>query len=311
VSPETGQLPTAEQIRSRVHQMWGSVAESWGEHVDHVEQRAWPVTRLMIDEVIPAPGEEVLELACGAGGLGLAIADQVAPGGRVVLSDVAPEMVAIAAARAAGRDQIDGTTTQVSAQVLDLEQIDAPDASFDVVVCREGLMFALDPVRAATEVARVLRPGGRAALAVWGPRDRNPWLGVLADAVQQHTGTSVPPPGTPGPFSLGADGALEATLTAAGLEQVNVRQVDVPTHDASFDDYWQLRTDLAGPLKKRLAALPAQDLTAIQETVRENLSQYQTSDGLRIPGLAYLAYLACLGSARRSVAPHRASRPSD
>jgi SAM-dependent methyltransferase len=279
--------------------MWGSVAESWGEHVDHVEQRAWPVTRLMIDEVIPAPGEEVLELACGAGGLGLAIADQVAPGGRVVLSDVAPEMVAIAAARAAGRDQIDGTTTQVSAQVLDLEQIDAPDASFDVVVCREGLMFALDPVRAATEVARVLRPGGRAALAVWGPRDRNPWLGVLADAVQQHTGTSVPPPGTPGPFSLGADGALEATLTAAGLEQVNVRQVDVPTHDASFDDYWQLRTDLAGPLKKRLAALPAQDLTAIQETVRENLSQYQTSDGLRIPGLAYV------GSGHRSGTPHR------
>ena len=137
------------------------------------------------------------------------------------------------------------------------------------------------------------------AIAVWGPRDRNPWLGVLADAVQQHTGTPVPPPGIPGPFSLGADGALETTLTAAGLEQVSVQQVDVPTHDASFDDYWQLRTDLAGPLKKRLAALPAQDLTAIRETVRARLSRYQTSDGLRIPGLAYV------GSARRPATAHQ------
>ena len=151
------------------------------------------VTRLMIDAVAPAPGEEVLELACGAGGLGLAIADRVTPGGRVVLSDVAPEMVAIAAARAARRDQAGGAAPQVSAQVLDLEQIDLPDASFDIVVCREGLMFALDPARAASEIARVLRPGGRVAIAVWGPRDRNPWLGVLADAVQEHTGV----PGAP------------------------------------------------------------------------------------------------------------------
>ena len=137
MSPETVQLPTAEQIRNRVHHMWGSVAESWGEHVDHVEQRAEAVTRLMIDAVAPAPGEEVLELACGAGGLGLAIAEKVTPGGRVVLSDVAPEMVAIASTRAACHDQVGGAVTQVSAQVIDLEQIDMPDASFDIVVCRD------------------------------------------------------------------------------------------------------------------------------------------------------------------------------
>ena len=299
MSQETVQLPTGEQIRHRVHQMWGSVAESWGEHVDHVEQRAEAVTRLMIEAVAPVAGDEVLELACGAGGLGLAIADEVTPAGRVVLSDVAPEMVAIASAHAARRAQVGGATAQVTARVLDLEQIDMPDDSFDIVVCREGLMFALDPVRAAREIARVLRPGGRAAIAVWGPRDRNPWLGVLADAVHLHTGSPVPPTGTPGPFSLGADGALEATLTAAGLEQVSVQLIDVPTHDASFDDYWQLRIDLAGPLKQRLAVLPAQDMTAIREMVREGLSRYQGADELIIPGLAYV------GSARRSVATHR------
>ncbi len=188
MAPETVERPTAEQVRSRVHQMWDSVAESWGEHVDHVEDRARPVTERMIEAVTPAPGDEVLELACGAGGLGLVIADRVTPGGRVVLSDVAPQMVEIAARRVASHDLAGGATTDVRTQVLDLEQIDLPDSSFDIVVCREGLMFALEPERAVAEITRVLRPGGRAAIAVWGPSDRNPWLGVLAEAVEQHTG---------------------------------------------------------------------------------------------------------------------------
>ncbi|MDQ3103938.1 MAG: class I SAM-dependent methyltransferase [Actinomycetota bacterium] len=286
--------PTAQQIRQRVHAMWGLVAESWGEHADHVEQRSQVVTRLMIDAVAPAPGDEVLELACGAGGLGLAIADRVSPGGRVILSDVSPEMVAIAAARAARRDTPGAASPEIHVQVVDLEQIDLPDASFDIVVCREGLMFALDPAQAANEIARVLRPGGRVALAVWGPRNRNPWLGVLADAVQEHTGSPVPPPGVPGPFSLGTDGALASTLAGAGLEQVAVEQVAVPTHDPSFDDYWQLRTDLAGPLKRLLEGMPQQDRAAIQQIVRARLSPYQTSTGLEIPGLAYI------GLARRA-----------
>jgi ubiquinone/menaquinone biosynthesis C-methylase UbiE len=282
----------ADEIRGRVHRMWGAVAESWGEHADSVEVRAAEMTRLMIEAVAPVPGEEVLELACGAGGLGLAISDLVAPGGRVVLSDVAPQMVAIAAVRAASRVR-GSEETRVDTRVLDMERVDVADSTFDIVVCREGLMFALDPVRATREVARVLRPGGRAALAVWGPRDRNPWLGVLADALAEHTATPVPPPGTPGPFSMGTDGALAEALTAAGLEDVRITAVDLPTHDRSFDDYWRVRTDLAGPLKKRLAALPADQLATVRDVVRTRLSPYRTSEGLTIPGLAYL------GSARR------------
>jgi SAM-dependent methyltransferase len=289
MSATTQQVSNAEQVRDRVHRMWGTVAASWGEHADEVEERAAVVTRTMIDAVGPVAGDEVLELACGAGGLGLVIAEMVSPGGRVVLSDVAPEMVAIAADRATRHGARHAATAAVSSRVLDLEHLDLPDACFDIAVCREGLMFALDPTRAATEIARVLRPGGRLALAVWGPRTRNPWLGVLLDTVQEHTGSPVPPAGIPGPFSLAGDGALAGILTQAGFEEIQVQELAVPTHDASFDAYWRLRTELAGPFKGLLAALPDDQRTLIRETVHTRLSKYQTPAGLTIPGVSYLA----------------------
>ena len=109
---------------------------------------------------------------------------------------MAAEMTAIAAARAAALG-----LTNVHPLTLDLDDLDQPDQSYDVVLCREGLQFALDPARAVAEIRRVLRPGGRMALAVWGPRARNPWLAVVLDTVTVQLGTAVPPPGVPGPFA--------------------------------------------------------------------------------------------------------------
>jgi len=120
--------------------MWASVAPSWGEYAEYADARGTAITERMLSLSAPRPGQRVLELACGAGGLGLAAAGLVAPTGEAVLSDVAPEMLAEADARIAARGIANATTLR-----LDLEQIDQPDAAYDVVVSREGLMFALDP----------------------------------------------------------------------------------------------------------------------------------------------------------------------
>ena len=85
----------------------------------------------------------------------------------------------------------------VDARVLDLKRIDEPDDAFDVVLCREGLMLVPDPVRAAREIRRVLRPGGRWRSASGGPRAANPWLGLVFDAVSAQLGAPMPPPGVP------------------------------------------------------------------------------------------------------------------
>src|SRR6476661_3969175 len=186
-----------QAVRTHVHALWAAVADRWADHADDVDERLMALTATMLDRAALHPGDTVLELACGPGGAGLAAAERVGPHGQVVLSDVVADMVAIAADRAAARG-VDNVRTAVR----DLEDIDEADGAYDAVLCREGLMFAVDPERAAAEVHRVLRPGGRAAVSVWGPRAQNPWLGLVFDAVTAQTGITVPPPGMPGPFAL-------------------------------------------------------------------------------------------------------------
>jgi ubiquinone/menaquinone biosynthesis C-methylase UbiE len=263
--------------------MWAAVAAPWEEHADHVEHRAAPVTAEIIRHAAPRPGDRVLELACGTGGLGLALAPLVAPG-TVTLSDVAPQMAAAAARRnaASGLDNVETA-------VLDIEQIDRPDDSYDLVVCREGLMFAVDPGKAAAEIARVLRRPARLVAAVWGPPERNPWLGLLMKAVGAHFGTPLPPPGIPGPFALGDAQKLEKILVEAGFDSVEVTTFDMELRDESFDSFWNLRTALAGPLQARLAALPADQATQLKEQVHAAVAPFETADGIIFPAQVLLA----------------------
>jgi SAM-dependent methyltransferase len=271
-------------LRRQLHGMWAAVAPSWGEHADYADTRGAAITAAMLERSAPRPGERVLELACGAGGVGIAAARLVGPAGEVVVSDVAAEMTAIAGARAAALG-----LGNVRTLTLDLDDLDQPDRAYDVVLCREGLMFALDPAHALAEIRRVLRPGGRVALAVWGPRDRNPWLSVVFDAVGAQLGAPVPPPGIPGPFALDDPDRLARLLAGAGLADVAVTEVPTPLRDASFDAWLTRTTSLAGPLARRLAALPGEARTELRARLREAVRPYETPAGLEFPGVSLLA----------------------
>jgi ubiquinone/menaquinone biosynthesis C-methylase UbiE len=270
--------------RAHVHGMWAAVAPGWARHAEYADARGAAVAERMLALTAPAAGDRVLELACGPAGLGLAAAERVGAGGEVVLSDVAAEMRAIAAERAAALG-----LHNVRARVLDLEAIDEPAESFDVVLCREGLMFAFDPAGAAHEIHRVLRPGGRVAIAVWGPRARNPWLGVVFDAVSAVTGAPVPPPGVPGPFSLDDRDRLAGLLAGAGLDGVELVEMAVPARATSFDEWWARTCALAGPLAGRLAAMPEAAARAVREHARAAVAAYETPAGLELPGVALIA----------------------
>jgi SAM-dependent methyltransferase len=270
-------------LRASLRAIWSSVAPSWGELAEHVEARGAVVAQAMLDSAGLERGDRVLELACGPGGVGIAAAAVVGPGGAVVLSDIAPEMTAIAAerARTAG-------LTNVTTREVDLERIDYPEAAFDKVLCREGLMLVPDPASAVREARRILRPDGRAVFAVWGPRDSNPWLGVLFDAVTAQTGMPVPPPGAPGPFSLEAPGALGALLSDAGFADTNVTEIPTPMKVSSVDVWWSVVPSLAGPLARVLGSLPAEVSAGIRARVVAAMAGFATPDGYEIPGLSIL-----------------------
>jgi SAM-dependent methyltransferase len=273
-----------DALRSQLHGMWASVAPAWGEYADYADTRGAAVTETLLRLSAPGPGERVLELACGAGGVGIAAARLVGLTGEVVVSDVAAEMTRIAAERAAALG-----LGNVRPLTLDLDDLAQPDQSWDVVLCREGLMFALDPSQALAEIRRVLRPGGRVALAVWGPRAANPWLGLVFDAVGAQLSAPVPPPGIPGPFALDDPDRLARLLAGARLADVVVTEEPTPLHDDSFDAWWTRTAALAGPLAKRLAALPEDARRQLRARLAEVARPYQTPTGLDFPGVTLVA----------------------
>lgn len=281
----TGDDPQpGDELRAHLRGMWDAVAPAWSEHAAYADARGADVCEQMLELATPVPGDRVLELACGPAGLGLAAAALVAPDGEVVLSDVAAEMTAIAATRANALG-----FTNVRTRQLDLVGIDEADGAYDVVLCREGLMFATDPARAAREIRRVLRPDGRVAIAVWGPRELNPWLGLVFDAVGAQIGRRVPPPGMPGPFSLADAGRLERLLIDAALVDVVVGEQPTPLRAASFEEWWTRTSALAGPLTKILACLPEDATHAIRARLLETTSAYRTPRGMEFPGVTLIA----------------------
>ena len=288
MSSETMMVEQSDErdaLRARLAGMWGAVAGGWAQHAEYADARGAQSAGRMLDLAEVGTGDRVLELACGPGGLGLAAAERVGPGGEVVLTDVAEQMTAIAAARAAELG-----LGNVAFRRLELEDIDEPDASYDVVLCREGLMFALQPARAVAEIRRVLRPGGRVAIAVWAARERNPWLGLVMDVVSEQTGAPVPPPGIPGPFALGEAGEVRHLLDKAGLTEVQVGELSVPLRTASFDEWWARTSALAGPLSAILPSLPEAAVQAMRERASAAVRRYENaSGGLDFPGVALIA----------------------
>jgi ubiquinone/menaquinone biosynthesis C-methylase UbiE len=254
-------LPWPRPISAKivvVSEMWNSVASGWEANAEFVDGHLAAATDILLDATRITEGDAVLEVAAGPGGAGLHAAERVGPGGSVTLSDDAPEMVAIAARRATGYPQV-GTA------VFDQSDIVAEDGRFDAVISRHGLMFAEDPVGAVKEAVRVLRPGGGFGAITWGPRDKNPWLGLVLDAVGEQFGVPFPPPNVPGPFSLGDAGVLNSVLKEGGLEGVEVKALETPMHAASVQAWWERVPQLAGPLATALAAM--------EPEVREQIAQ--------------------------------------
>ena len=212
--------PNAHREASR--RQWEGAAGGWIGRQELIREWGAPVSHWMLDAIRPQPGHRVLELAAGVAETGLLAAELVAPVGGVIVSDQAEAM--LEGARARARELGLGN---VEFRVLDAEAIDLPLASLDAVLCRWGYMLLADPAVALVETRRVLRPGGRVALAVWASVEHNPWASLTTVELIERGLISAPPPGTPGPFALGDPQRVRALLEEAGFQEAQVEAIDL------------------------------------------------------------------------------------
>jgi len=169
------------------------------------------------------PGERVLDVACGTGLVSFAAARAVGPMGSVVGVDISGQMVETAACRA--RDLAE-TNTRFAR--MDAESLALPDAGFDVVLCALGLMYLPDPEQALREMRRVLRPGGRLVLAVWGERGHCGWSAVF-EIVDAEVSSDV----CPLFFRLGQPDALVRACADANFVAIDQHRLSTTLEYAS------------------------------------------------------------------------------
>lgn len=260
-------------------EIWNNVAGEWERNADFVDGHLAGATEALLDAAQIGVGDEVLDLATGPGGAGIAAARRVGDSGHVVLADDAPAMVEAAARRTAAMPEVDTL-------LCDQAAIEAFEASFDAVICRHGLMFAEEAGSAVGEAGRVLRPGRRYAAMTWDARAANPWLGLILDSVGEQFGVPFPPPGIPGPFSLDDPERLTQALQDGGLEDVSVERVATPMHAASLEAWWDLVPQLAGPLSQALAGMAPADRDSIHDRALESGERQHrvTDDGIELDG---------------------------
>jgi ubiquinone/menaquinone biosynthesis C-methylase UbiE len=246
-------------------QRWTDNAAGWrtvrAEH--SITSRA--ATEAIVEAAGVRPGMQVLDLASGTGQPCLALAERVGRDGQVTATDLVPSM--LAGAMEAAQAQ---ALTNITFQQADAEALPFADQSFDAVTCRFGAMFFSNLGQALAEIHRVLKPGGRVALVVWGPLEQNPQMAIAHELLdkygQQLSGTA---------FRLSQPATLEDALRTAGFQQVQVEPRRVPWPvPGPPEEFWADRQERSAELRRCIASLTPEQRDQLRAEVLQALAPY-------------------------------------
>jgi SAM-dependent methyltransferase len=274
----------AEEYRRFSLEVWEAMAPGWERWRAHLEQALSPVRTWLVSELAPASGDTVLELSAGAGDTGFAAAGALGESGRLICTDFSPEMLEVARSRGA-----DLGLANVEYRVVDAERIELDADSVDGVLCQNGYMLMADSAAALAETRRVLRPGGRLALAVWGAPERNPWAAIGGMILVQRGHMLPPQPGAPGVFSMASEDHTRGLLGRAGFTAVRTEEVPVTFVFGDVDEYVSWASDVAGPFAMVIRGLSDSEREVIRDQLAEAFAPFAVGESYELPGVCLTA----------------------
>jgi SAM-dependent methyltransferase len=273
--------------REEMLERWERAAAGWSRRADSVQEFGMRVSVWMVEHLALQPGQRVLELAAGPGDTGFLAAELVKPGGTLLTSDASRAMLGVATGRAR-----DLGVTNVEFKQLELEWIDLPTASVDAALCRWGLMFAVDPGAALQEARRVIRPGGRIAVAVWDAPEQNPWATIPTRALVELGHVEPPDPDAPGMFTLADAERLRGLLEDAGFVDVVVESVELSRADASIEAYLEETIDVSSRFAEVWQRLSKRHRDELRDRIASLAAPFVSAEGVRFPGRSLVAAAA-------------------
>ncbi|MBP2313957.1 class I SAM-dependent methyltransferase [Azospirillum soli] len=264
-------MTTATTIDERAR--WTASADAWDRWADPMADLADKLNQPLLDAAGVTAGTRILDLASGAGEPALSAARRVGSSGLVVGSDLVPGMMAGAVRRAA--ELPDGRPAFTAA---DMTALPFPDGCFDGITCRFGIMFVPDVVGALAEVRRVLRPGGKAAFMVWGPRNGNALFEVVNAAVAATLGED----GSLAPlFRFAEPGGLAEAMRAAGFREATETDITPVRKAPKGQPFWRATLDMS--FGHRLHGLDAARRGALEADIVSRFEERASGDVIPLP----------------------------
>jgi SAM-dependent methyltransferase len=270
-----------DKFKQGQRDQWNTDAPAWQRWSTTLHRWLGPVSERMLELAELQPGDRCLDIAAGTGELSLSVAERVGPGGHVLATDLSDKMVQIVQQAAADRQ-----LRNLEARAMEGECQPLPADDFDAAFCRFALHLMPDPARVLAGWRRVLKPGGRALVAVWSTPDANPWASTTIAAIRRRA--RVPLRRVPGQsdlFGLGGQ-VLESELCRAGFDLVAVHRLAVPLQLPSAQDFGQLARFLFSGVDVMMARLPAGERELAWQEVDETMRAFEGPSGFEVPALA-------------------------